>query len=205
MKRIKKLLSAVLTLSIVFAIAASVPLEAAACGSYLTHPNHAQLTGGVGQYGSYRRYFWVHSAASGYASQIEQARSEWVNTSGILTTSIDWGKTTTQSSAVVDIHDRQAFPHESGVVAETRYYSASHIMTRTPTANYKWCEIILNTSNFSALSYANKVGTISHEFGHCMGLAHSTGATRIMTTFANGRTATRANYTDLATINHIYG
>lgn len=72
-----------------------------------------------------------------------------------------------------------------------------------PNADYKWTQIILNTSNFNNSSNFTKRGTISHEFGHCMGLAHSTNPNRVMCT-ANTREVASPSYADLDTINHLY-
>lgn len=49
-----------------------------------------------------------------------------------------------------------------------------------PNQNYSWTEIILNSNSFPNLQVnnglttaENQQGTVAHEFGHAMGLAHS--------------------------------
>ena len=61
----------------------------------------------------------------------------------------------------------------------------------------KWLSYFNDLSNFT------KRGTISHEFGHCMGLAHSTNPNRVMCT-AETREVASPSYVDLDTINHLY-
>lgn len=180
------------------------PLKAFAHNGFLTWNNDAKLINGVGSYGEHVRYYWIDSSASSLTDIISQVRYEWVNTSNILTTSILIRQISNQSSSVFDIYQNQMYPHAYCVLGESFFYNTSNQDIGVPTYNYKWTKIILNTSNFNELSASEKRGTIAHEFGHCMGLAHSFDPDRIMTQLGNERTATRANYTDLATINHLY-
>lgn len=180
-------------------------LESYACSGYLTWTNDAKLIGGVVDYGNHIRRYWVDSSASGFDTLIGNARYDWVNTSSILTTPIYIRKATQQSSSVFDIYYTQAYPSGIGILAESLFYdSSNNNISGTPSADYKWTEIILNGTNFFNLSTFNQQGTISHEFGHCMGLAHSTDTGRIMTQLGNGRTVNSPAYDDLDTINHLY-
>ena len=177
----------------------SITKKVFAHNGYLTWDNDAKLTNGVGSYGSHVRYYWIDSSALSHTSLIDQARDS------ILRTSILIKKISTQSSSVFDIYKKQLYPDYQGVLGESFFYNSLNNDMRVPTYNYKWTKIILNTSNFNALSNFNKRGTIAHELGHCMGLYHSTDKNRVMTQLGKGRTVAKATYTDLATINHLYG
>ena len=166
---------------------------------------HYKMIDGVGSYGEHIRRYWVDSTASSFESLIASARYEWVNTSDVLTTSIYIRKATSQSSSVFDVYFRQEFASGLGILAESRFYDTSDNRIYSLSSDYKWTEIILNGSNFNSLSNFDKEGTISHEFGHCMGLAHSTSSYRIMTQLGNGRLVNKPSYADLITINHLYG
>ena len=161
------------------------------------------MIGGVGSYGNHVRYFWIHSSAAEEESIIDQVRYEWVNTSSILTTSILIRKISTQKSSVFDIYKNQIYPSLQGILGESFFFDTSNNDMGVPNADYKWTQIILNTSNFNNSSNFTKRGTISHEFGHCMGLAHSTNPNRVMCT-AETREVASPSYVDLDTINHLY-
>lgn len=200
----KKFIPIVIVFCIIMASLFAFGPKVSACGSYLTWSNDAKLINGVGSYGNHVRYYWIDNSASEYTSLISQARYNWVNTSSILTTSILIRQISTQSSSVFDIYKRQEFPASSGKIAVSYFYNTSNQSMGVPTYDYKWTEIVLNTSVFATLSDFNKVGTIAHEFGHCMGLAHTTDSNRIMCKVST-RVVNSPNYTDLDTINHIYG
>lgn len=73
--------------------------------AYNTYNQH-KLTYGVGNYGKDTKHYFITSSASGYASYINTAMSEWVNTTSSMgvTTPISYTKTTTQSSSRMDIY-----------------------------------------------------------------------------------------------------
>ena len=73
--------------------------------AYNTYNQH-KLTYGVGNYGKDTQHYFITSSASGYASYINTAMSEWVNTTSSMgvTTPISYTKTTTQSSSRMDIY-----------------------------------------------------------------------------------------------------
>lgn len=198
----KKLKIIFLTLAIGFFM---IPTDVSAHGNYLTWKNDAKLINGVGSYGKHVRYFWVDSSASGQTSMINQVRNEWVNTSNIQRTSILIKKISTQKSSVFDIYKKQIYPTSTGIIGQSYFYNSSNKDMETPTYNYKWTKIVLNTSVFNKQSAFNQRGTIAHEFGHCMGLAHSTDKNRVMTQPGSGRKVAKASKVDLQTINHLYG
>ncbi len=164
-----------------------------------------QLTGGVGDYGNYRRYYYVTSSASNYSTTISNAMSSWVNTSTTpgVTTSISWRETSTQSSSVMDIYYGSYYG--SGIAAATTFWTYSTNINPT-TSNWGWGKICLNGSTFANLTAFNRQGTTAHEMGHVFGLDETNSDTSsVMCQLGSGRTVNRASASDLRTINSIYG
>ncbi len=144
------------------------------------------LNGGVGNYGYNTRNYWIDESASEYTSIIDDAVSTWVHTTSRLniTTPISLSRTTTKSSSYFDIY-QNSMPGSDGVVAGTYIYVKNvgciNPDFEAPNQNYSWTEIILNSDVFPDLQKLvnngltgeqNRQGTVAHEFGHAMGLAH---------------------------------
>lgn len=81
-----------------------------------------------------------------------------------------------------------------------------------PNQNYSWTEIVLNSSVFDSLSNKSglsgnrhRQGTVAHEFGHAMGLAHSNSNPNvIMCQYGRGRKVYLPTADDLNGINALY-
>lgn len=81
------------------------------------------LNGGVGDYGSDNRYYWVSSSFSDtYVGYISTAVEKWVYTTESVgvTTPISLLKTTTQSSSSFDFYKKSL---GEGLLGETRFFS----------------------------------------------------------------------------------
>lgn len=167
-----------------------------------------KLNGGVGDYGSYRRYYYITSSASSYSSLINNAMNDWIYTTDRLnyTTSISYRSTTTQKSSVMDIYASNV-PSMQGYAYT--YCMLYQKVVDPDVQNWGWNKIIINTAYFNNgdLSTSSiKKGTIAHEMGHCFGLAENNGnKNAIMCQFGSGRKVTSAQICDLKGINAIYG
>lgn len=197
-KRIKKLLVTVVisTFAIIQSGASNV-YAANKIGNYV-------LTGGVGSYGNYKRYYFITSSASSYSTAINDAMDTWIYTSTNpgVTTSISWRQTTTQSDSVMDIYYGSFFT--AGILAATDFWTYSTQINPT-TSNWGWGRIRLNGSSFDGLSSYNRQGTIAHEMGHVFGLDETNTETNsVMCQLGSGRTVNRASANDLNTINTMY-
>jgi len=181
----------------------SLPVQAACSHGNAVYSHHI-LSGGVGNYGSFRRYFYLVNLNDLYSGYARTAVTEWVNTtSGVgVTTSISIRETTTQSSSVFDLYNYNN--SHTSVLGYTEFYTYS--TSRDPsTQNWGWSRIYLNGSVLAKTTAAQRRATIAHEFGHAMGLIHRNSApTSIMCQLASGRTATRASASDCGNINHLY-
>lgn len=201
----KKAISTILVFCILIASVFMFDYNVSACGIYVTWQNDAKLIGGVGSYGDHVRYYWVDSSASAEIDLISQARYNWVNTTA-MRTSILIRQISTQSSSVFDISKSQQYPHGLGRLGVSHFYNTSNEYMGTPTYDYKWTQIVLITRNFNELpTNGMKLGTISHEFGHCFGLAHSSRDTSLMYSENSASRPNTPTNMDLAAINHLYG
>ena len=137
--------------------------------AYNTYNQH-KLTYGVGNYGKDTQHYFITSSASSYASYINTAMSEWVNTTSSMgvTTPISYTKTTTQSSSRMDIYQVSTVNEWWGLT--TMYNGSTEVDPFS--SNWAWGKIQLD-ADFSDLSENKRLAVIAHEMGHVMGLAHS--------------------------------
>jgi hypothetical protein len=167
--------------------------------AYSTYNSHV-LNGGVGG-----RYYYITSSATGHASDITGAMYDWIHTTerlGIYTP-IYWTRTYTQSSSVMDIYHGTYYDPSTGLVAVTEQILNGAVISPYVT-NWNWGKIKLNTPLYDPLSDYNQKGTVAHEMGHLMGLAHTSLTTAIMCTLGDGRTVNACQADDCAGINYLY-
>lgn len=180
------------------------------------------LNGGVGNYGYSTRHYWIDSSASSYTPLIDDAVDSWVHTTSRLgiTTPISLSRTNNRSSSYFDVYlgdvkSKADLPGSSNLIAGTFLFVKNvgcinkHL--EGPNQNWSWVEIYLDTNNFSTLSVNNSLtddqnrqGTIAHEFGHAMGLAHSTNTNTIMCQLGSGRRVYLPMADDADGINSLY-
>lgn len=165
-----------------------------------------QLTGGVGQYGQYRRYYWVSSNVTGYSTPISDAFSNWINTSYIpgVTTSISIYSTSTQSSSSIDIYNQNFSGNTTGM---TEFWLYSTQIADPSSQNWGWNKILIDCSDTSVYTTSKKTGLVAHELGHAMGLSHQPNlpSSSIMYNYDDKRTLSHPSSIDCNNINHIYG
>lgn len=169
---------------------------------YYTFNDH-KMSGGVGQYGNYRRYYYILSSADSYKSKISTAMDEWVHTN--YTTSLSFRKTSDRKNSVVDVMATSKIgSHASGVLAWTEFYKHGGGSVNPDKSNWKYTYVKIYKPNFKGKGVSQK-GTIAHEFGHCFGLAHNNSKPKsIMCQTAYGRSVSKAQKCDLKGINHLY-
>jgi hypothetical protein len=179
-----------------------------ACSStawaYNTFNDHV-LNGGVGNYGANDRYYYITNSASEHANDIINAVYDWVHTTSRLgiTTPISWLRTYTQSQSVMDIYHNEYYDPGTGIIAATEQILNGYVISPYST-NWNWGKIKLNTPVFDPLTDLNEKGSVAHEMGHIMGLAHTTVTNRIMCTLGDGRTVSACQADDANGINYLY-
>jgi hypothetical protein len=176
------------------------PLTSNAYGTFNSHV----LTGGVGNWGNDREYYWLHSTAVPLRATISEAMSNWVNTSHIVSTPISFRETTNQPSSVIDTYYSFYYDPSQGIAGETVFFTGSTKIDPS-NSNWSWTEVRLNAPTFQNLSAYNKKGTVAHEFGHAFGLAHQNfNPNVIMCQLGSGRAVNTPQGDDLNGINALY-
>jgi hypothetical protein len=172
--------------------------------AYNTYNGHV-LNGGVGNYGSNPRYYYITSSASDETTPITNAIYTWIHTTARIgvTTPIYWARTYTQSASVMDIYKAYYYDPDTGIIAITEQILNNQVISPT-TANWNWGKIKLNSPVYDPLSAFNEEGSCAHEMGHIMGLAHTTITNRVMCTIDLGRTVNAAQVDDANGINYLY-
>ena len=153
-------------LTLLIATAVIVVLLAANASAYVTYNGHV-LNGGVGDYGSNPRYYYITSSASSQSSEITSSMYDWIHTTARLgiTTPIYWQRTYTQSASVMDIYYAAYYDQSQGISAFTEHILNNQV-TNPWINNWNWGKIKLNSPSYDPLSDFNEKGTVAHEMGH---------------------------------------
>lgn len=172
--------------------------------AFATYNGHV-LNGGVGNYGSTPRYYYITFSASDQETDITNAVSTWIHTTSRIgvTTPIYWARTSTQSSSVMDFYHNIYYDQSTGIIATTDQILNNVVISPSNT-NWNWGKVKLNTPCFDPLSSYNEEGSCAHEIGHIMGLAHTSVTNRVMCQLQDGRTVNAAQVDDANGINYLY-
>lgn len=184
-------------------------------GFVCPHNHHTfgdkKMTGGVGNYGNNRRYYWTYGLNPTFKGFAANAVSEWVNTSSgypYVTTSISIRETTNRSAAMFEFVNANL---PAGILGLTTFWVyGTQINTNTLGAlpqNYGWTQMLISTGNMTyyGVSAAKCKGTFAHELGHGMGLSHqNNNPYSIMCQDYYNRIVQRAEAIDCNAINHLY-
>ena len=207
-KVIRKLISLALA-SVIGISGTSVFAVSETCSHGKRTFNDHKLTGGVGEYGSFRRYYWVDSSVpSSFNTAISDAVNKWVNTTSSpgVTTSISIRKTSVKKDSSFDLYGTVLGGTKTGL---TEFWVFDDKETDPSSKNWGWNKIYIdkiNTQNPNIYTTTVKSGLVAHEFGHAMGLSHqpSHPTDSIMYNYDNRKQKTPAKI-DCQNINHIYG
>ncbi|MDQ0417933.1 hypothetical protein J2Z48_002117 [Croceifilum oryzae] len=163
-----------------------------------------KLTNGVGNWGKNRQYYYVHdSAKTYYKPLIKGAWDTWIHSSHIVSTPISFRETTNKKSAVVELASFSNNDSKHQYVAITSFFRYQKEVEPWE-SNWGWAKIDLNRFYMKNHLKADQQGTIAHEIGHAMGLAHNGDSFSIMCPLAGGRKTARPLRDDYEGINVLY-
>ncbi|CUU51201.1 matrixin family metalloprotease [Clostridium beijerinckii] len=150
--------------------------------------------------------YYVDSSASGLKNKISLAASSWNGTD----TPVYLKNVTSSSKSVVDIYyTNSAFSssdNRNGIVAQTTYipdsknYWTNAKIEVNPTV---YDNLTLSDTHGTPVSDAQQ-GTLAHEMGHAMGLAHNFDADVLMNQLGGGRKVYTPQADDQDGINSLY-
>lgn len=218
----KRILLLIFAFTVIFTVNAGAAIGPECDHGFYTYYDH-KLSGGVGSYGNFRRYFWVSTSSAvdkkigeyfrtnGGVDNIGNAFKYWTNTSPDypnVTTSISWRETKTKSEASIEISGRYLSDNDGTTIFKIYDRDANESKE-----DWGWAIIYLNPEA-SALNEKAETGCIEHEIGHAMGLSHQPSSKindSLMCTdryrkMEDGTTSrNKPSKLDCRTINHIYG
>lgn len=150
--------------------------------------------------------YYIDSSASGLADKISSAAYSWSNTDS----PVHMKKTTRSSSAIINIaYDDDAFTSKddaSGTVAQTTFSEQSDGRWYDADINVNpsvYASLTLKNTNNTPIAYAQQ-GTLAHEMGHAMGLAHNFSADVLMNQLGGGRKVYTPQTDDVKGIDVLY-
>ena len=160
--------------------------------------------GGKQSRGVSNMYYYVDSSASGYTTLINDAIDNWVVT-GWGWNPIYLAPVASNNGTALDFYLKYSDQLSYSILGLTSYYNSSEIEVNCTTTDWFFAKIDLNGSSLPTISYNQRQGTISHEIGHGLGLAHQDSNTgSIMCSYSAGRTVYTVDQTSHNAINTLY-
>ena len=149
-------------------------------------------------------YYYVDSSASGYTTLINNAVNNWVVT-GWGWNPIYLAPVASNNGTALDFYLKYSDQLGYSILGQTTYFNSYEVQLNPATTDWFFAKIDLNGSSLPNISYNNRQGTIAHEIGHGLGLAHQNSNTSsIMCSLSSGRTVYTVDQISHNAINTLY-
>ncbi|MFV0381300.1 MAG: matrixin family metalloprotease [Breznakia sp.] len=144
-----------------------------------------------------KMYYTINGGARAYASGIKSATHNWVWTGYDHPIYLNL----VTSTSAIDL-DFYASYKNNGVIGRTLFFNANGSKISPTSNNWYYTKVEMNTK-YANRSFFN--GTIRHEIGHALGLAHTSNRYSIMCQTAYRRAVQYVTKMDSDMIVNIYG
>lgn len=181
--------------SVVFCMAA---LFCGSINAYNLYNNQSRMIGGVSG-----RDYYLESSATTYSSIISEAMDAWIYAN--WSNPILFYDRGLSSNTSITFKGYSTIPNAPSANAMVKHYSASGIYMPQPSANWKYCDVLISQTKFSQITSREKLITIVHELGHCFGLQHETSNRGVIMYYdINTIQTSTPQYDDIDGINYLY-
>lgn len=164
-----------------------------------------KLSGGVD-----KMYYYVDKSISSYTTDINNAVNNWIYTG--WDNPIYMYPVSSNNGTAIDFYYKGNSGNcsGSGTLAYTKWYRLNSGSVSPNSSNWEWAETnyctLWKTNTYNGFSTAkSRQGTVAHEIGHAMGLAHNTSSSSIMTQVGSGRKVYKVDYNSNKDIINKYG
>lgn len=151
--------------------------------------------------------FYIDSSAMEYKDSITNGYQYWNGKSSKVSIS----RTTTKSASRCDSYWDD---HHFGPGYDNNFAGTEHLLNNRQTNprenNWFWCKGYYNPKlykyeNLGGYSYTVRKGVAAHEFGHVLGLAHTSTKSSLMCQYGDGRTVQTPQQDDIDGVRYLYG
>lgn len=146
--------------------------------------------------------YWRDSSINEYSESVDYGIQYWNG----ISSQVSVNRTTTQSYSKCDVYWGNYLPGNYVTPGMTELMLNGQVLTSFD-VNWSWCRIKMNSNkfNYSGMTYEQRKGSICHEYGHFLGMAHVSNYGSVMCTLEMNRQVQTPQQFDKDVLIGIYG